>query len=220
MDHQNVIGFLGILDDPNRLCIVTPWMDGGELNAFLKRSLGSPRAPLACQIAAGLGYLRSQCIIHGDLKGANILIDEHRNAHISDFGCSYTVSRHNHSRLPPAFPLDPPERASTCGSCRWMAPELLLPPQFNSRATFESDVFAFGMVMYEILAGGEVPFLGKSDIQAALAILSGQRPDKPQNTPLEIWTLTCRCWEQEAADRLSINSILIFMSTYRSCSLF
>ncbi|KAJ7238258.1 kinase-like domain-containing protein [Mycena haematopus] len=123
-DHQNIVGFLGILDDPNRMCIVTQWMAGGELNGFLKRSLGSPRAPLAHQIAAGLAYLQSQYIVHGDLKSTNILIDEHGNAHISDFGSSYTVSRHDDSHSSHEFLWDLPVLT---GTCRWMAPELLLP---------------------------------------------------------------------------------------------
>ncbi|KAJ7938963.1 kinase-like domain-containing protein, partial [Mycena leptocephala] len=91
---------------------------------------------------------------------------------------------------------------------RWMAPELLYPPQFgrsSSTATFESDVFAFGMVLYE---ARNIPFHKKRSMGANLAILAGERPLRPPDTPDNIWTLTNNCWRQDPSARPSIGSIL------------
>jgi serine/threonine protein kinase len=92
LNHRNVVGFIGILDDPDRMCIVMPWMHNGELDVFLKRNAAAPRRLLvsippllpslmgqeltqmqARQIAAALEYIHGQYIVHGDLKGVSAL---------------------------------------------------------------------------------------------------------------------------------------------------
>ncbi|KAF8142866.1 kinase-like domain-containing protein, partial [Mycena galopus ATCC 62051] len=205
LKHENILGFVGILDDPKRMCIVMSWMEGGELNGFLKRNPDAPRAPLAHQICVGLDYLRSQFIVHGDLKGANILIDEQGNPHISDFGSSHIVPCLETTRSSHELLQNPPQ--STCGTYRWIAPEILIPHRFDksaSRATFESDVFSFTMVLYE--ARGDIPFYEKSDMAANLAILEGARPP---NISDEIWILASECWRQHPTDRPRISSVLL-----------
>ncbi|KAJ7446575.1 kinase-like domain-containing protein [Mycena latifolia] len=202
--HPSIIRFVGVLDDPDRLCIITTWMQNGELNAYLRAQPDAPKRPLARQVAAGLRYLRSQWIVHGDIKGANILIDGHGRAQIADFGSARVVVPFPDRRI---FPPDATQ--STGGTCRWMAPELLLPAQFSMH-TFQSDVFSFGMVLYEIFSDGEIPFDDQPNSMAAnLAIIRGNRPPRPPNTPADIWAVATACWRADPASRPAISSIII-----------
>ncbi|KAJ6589433.1 kinase-like domain-containing protein [Mycena capillaripes] len=213
LDHPNVVGFVGILDDPNRMCIMMPWMHNGELNGFLKRNPDALRIPLAYQIAVALEYLKGQYIVHGDLKGANVLIDREGNARIADFGSAYILAGVNNSLASHEFRYLP---LSTGGTYRWMAPELLAPNQFGrnaSQATFESDVFAFGMVVYEILTGGNIPFHEKPSMAANLAILAGERPLRPPNTSDNLWALANECWKQDPGTRPDFKSMVIALNT-------
>ncbi|KAJ7106417.1 kinase-like domain-containing protein [Mycena crocata] len=192
LDHPNVIRFVGVLDDPGRLCLVTSWMQNSELNDYVKRRPDAPKRSLARQLLNGLRYLRQQRVVHGDLKGSNILIDGLGHPHIADFGSAFI------------------ER--TGGTCRWMAPELLVPRFGNScgPATFESDVFAFGMVLFEIFSGGEIPFNNQLTSMAAnVAIVEGRRPERPSQTPDDIWAVATACWRTDPASRPPISTVVI-----------
>ncbi|KAJ7735828.1 kinase-like domain-containing protein, partial [Mycena maculata] len=208
LDHPNIVGFVGVLDGPDRFGIVMPWMENGELNFYLRQHPTVPKTLLARQVVEGLKYLRQQWIVHGDLKGANILIDEIGCAHISDFGSARVLcfTDHHSEQL----------RGSTGGTCRWMAPELLAPSRFGETSaapTFESDVFAFGMVLYEatrkIWSGGCIPFHDQSNSMAAnLAIVAGDRLPRPSHTPDDIWDLATACWRHDPVSRPTISSII------------
>ncbi|KAJ7659229.1 kinase-like domain-containing protein [Mycena polygramma] len=210
LDHPNIVGFFGILDDPNRMCIVMPWMHNGELNGFLQRNPNAQRRPLAQQIAAGLEYLQDRHIVHGDLKGANILIDGQGNARIADFGSANILPHASNS----SSTVEWPDELSG-GTCRWMAPELLAPNRFGrneSQTTFESDVFAFGMVLYETLSGGNIPFHEMLSMAANLSILAGERPARPPDTADCLWTLANECWRHDPGLRPGIGSIVNALS--------
>ncbi|KAJ6605484.1 kinase-like domain-containing protein [Mycena vulgaris] len=223
LHHPCILPFLGVLDDPSRLCIVTSWMVNGELNGYLKHHPDAPKRPLARQVTSGLEYLRRQWIVHGDIKGANILVNEHGYPHIADFGSAFVISHvcDSRSSLGNAPQL-------TGGTCRWMAPELLMPSQ-SSVPTFESDVFSLGMVLYEvtilklpapadslipilskIFSGGHIPFHAQRNLMAVnLAVIGGDHPPRPPHTPDDIWALATACWRADPTARPTISSIVI-----------
>ncbi|KAF7365850.1 Kinase-like protein [Mycena venus] len=95
---------------------------------------------LLCDVVEGLKYLHSENIVHGDLCGRNVLIDENGVARLTDFGLASLIES------------DTSIKSSTrSGSTRWMAPELLLPPPGSAfRRTPESDVWAFGCICCEV----------------------------------------------------------------------
>ncbi|KAJ7115375.1 kinase-like domain-containing protein, partial [Mycena epipterygia] len=210
MDHPNIIRFIGVLDEPNRLCIVTSWMKT-ELNSYLKANPGEPRKPLAHQVTEGLQYLRRHWIVHGDLKGINILVNGNGRVQIADFGSAYLVSDAEDRRSSRKWPRNAPH--SRGGTYRWMAPELLSPSRFGkacSLATFESDMFAFGMLSMKIFSGGNIPFHEESGPMAVnIAILAGNRPPRPANIPDDIWNIATQCWREDPASRTDISTILI-----------
>ncbi|KAL0578540.1 Rho guanine nucleotide exchange factor [Marasmius crinis-equi] len=146
LNHPNLLPFMGIyyLDDElTELSLISPWMERGNLVQFMKDYPELvDRNSLARDVACGLSHLHDMKIVHGDLKGVNVLITPELAACIGDFGISYVTdtqrffsSQIEHSK----------------GTTRWLSPELLMPGP-NCVVSKESDVYAYGCVCYE---GGE-----------------------------------------------------------------
>ncbi|KAJ7207646.1 kinase-like domain-containing protein, partial [Mycena pura] len=148
-------------------------------------------------------YLHSQNIVHGDLRGANILITHDWHACLADFGLARfsdaTVATHT---------------SHCAGSIRWMAPELIHPDCFNMQflRTPASDVYAFGCVCLVLILRicsytGRPPFIGLSETAAMLQAIRGGRSDRPtqeeQAMTAALWQFVNECWEQTSASRPS-----------------
>ncbi|KAF8150312.1 kinase-like domain-containing protein, partial [Mycena galopus ATCC 62051] len=173
--HPNILPFLGIDRDsfPSSLCIVSPWMEHGTVLSYLKTHGHATVDKLLYEIAQALEYLHSHNIVHGDLRGTNILIQEDGSACLADFGLS-TFS-------------DATAATSTtrAGCTRWMAPELLAPEHFglNFARTPATDVYAFGCVCFELYTG-RPPFSTLPEPALVMRVLNGQRPDRPSGPPV------------------------------------
>ncbi|KAJ7926361.1 kinase-like domain-containing protein, partial [Mycena leptocephala] len=145
--HPNIVPLLGVdgTTFPGlTMAMVSPWMrQGSVLNYMTEHSPSSQYAiTLLNDVIQGLMYLHSENIVHGDLCARNILIHE-RQACLTDFGLATFIE------------LDTSKKSSTrSGSTRWMAPELLLPDQYQPGVPFKrtpaSDVWAFGCVCCEV----------------------------------------------------------------------
>ncbi|KAK7001925.1 kinase domain-containing protein [Favolaschia claudopus] len=196
--HPNVLPFFGLYYIEERLCLISPWMRNGNIMEFLKAN--SPdtqkRFSMILDVASGLEYLHNQNIIHGDLKGINILVTPSERACIADFGLSIIV---NTMTLRLATSTTTNHR----GTARYHAPEL-----FGETAvkTFASDIYAFGCVAYEIMTG-KVPFRKLcNDMQIMFCVLNGKRPERLPSctgTPAldSFWELLAMCWEGDKARR-------------------
>ncbi|KAJ7279128.1 kinase-like domain-containing protein [Mycena rebaudengoi] len=142
--HPHILPLIGIDRDsfPPSLCMVSPWMEHGTVLKYLNDHGRANVDRLLSEIAQGLEYLHSRKIVHGDLRGANILINDEWSACLADFGLTSlsdtTTATHTSNRA---------------GSIRWMAPELIDPDRFGHRQftrTPASDVYAFGCVCLEV----------------------------------------------------------------------
>jgi len=92
------------------------------------------------------------------------------------------------------------------GTSTWMAPERLMPKQYkkdSAKATFQSDVFSFGMLIYRVYSGF-APFHELKDIHAVAKIAMGERPLRPPIITDELWLLTTECWSEHPSDRPDI----------------
>ena len=169
--------------------------------------------------------MHGQAMIHGDLKGvrlrtpaplpylltrffkANILIDQTGRARLADFGLLTIVSD----------PTNPTASSSSAkgGTTRWMSPELLDPDQFSvkdSRPTKESDCYALGMVIYEVLSG-QAPFTPYKDFIVMRKVLEGERPGRPDGAEGmwftdDLWGTLNLCWATQPGSRPSIEVVL------------
>jgi len=204
--HPNVLSLLGIIMDDEQLAMVSEWMTNGNINEFVRAHKDANRFELLKDVARGLMYLHGQEMIHGDLKGLNILIDENCKARLADFGLLTMVSD------PTVFTAS--SSIAACGTTRWMSPELLHPSQFglkDHRPTIESDCYALGMVIYEVVSG-KVPFATSSNIIVSRKILEGDRPERPEGVQgswftNDLWGMLNRCWATQSKSRPGIRVV-------------
>ncbi|ESK86444.1 WD40 repeat-like protein [Moniliophthora roreri MCA 2997] len=203
--HPNILPCLGLyyLDcSQERICLVSPWMENGNLVQFLR---DRPRdsvnhLQLMHDIASGLSHLHGLKVIHGDLKGLNILVTQSHRACIADFGLSHVADSELYKFTSSTTRVG--------GTARWSAPEV----HMGSRATKESDIYSYGCVCYEIISRS-LPFHDlPNDAAVVLAVLQRRRPSKPQNAaemlPDELWSLMNQCWETRPESRPGAEDIL------------
>ncbi|KAJ7797943.1 kinase-like domain-containing protein [Mycena olivaceomarginata] len=195
--HPNVLPFFGVYYFDNRLCLVSPWMEDGHIMKFLaaKKPTTTKRLSLILDIALGLQYLHKQKIVHGDLKGVNILVTPSHRACIADFGVSSIVK---------AITVRFTHTTAKKGGCtaNYLAPELF---QGESENHFGSDVYAFSCVCHEIMTGN-VPFHDlRHEMAVILKVIAGDRPLRPMSCSAPaldgLWTLMQKCWAQDARVR-------------------
>ncbi|KAF9440449.1 kinase-like protein [Macrolepiota fuliginosa MF-IS2] len=207
-EHPNILPFYGIcyLGDESfkQICLVSPWMENGNIVTYLMAHDSVPRRPLVCDVACGLEYLHSKDIVHGDLKGANILVNSAGRACLADFGLSSIQADKMFS-----------SRATTTASVgctyRWAAPELV--EEDTPRLTKASDVWAVGCVFYEILTG-LLPFTECSgNAQIIRKLMKGTPPavlDVGRWADLDesMKKLIHRCWTEDPGERPTCQQIV------------
>ncbi|KAJ6551697.1 kinase-like domain-containing protein, partial [Mycena capillaripes] len=207
LKHPFIVPLIGLVSneselnerdsEPLSMAMVCPWMPNGTIIQYLK-SGQSPKVDVFLpEIAQGLCYLHSQTLVHGDLRGNHILVDEEGHARLTDFGLA-------------SFADATAKSSSRAGSGRWMAPELLDPEPHQFRRTPATDVYAFACVCYELYNGAppfsEIP----SDGAVLLNVIAGKRPGRlaPTRIPPRIWEVIQACWCQDPKDRLSTVEIV------------
>ncbi|KAF8130910.1 kinase-like domain-containing protein [Mycena galopus ATCC 62051] len=195
LQHPHILPFWGIDGDsfPSSLCMVLPWMEHGTVMHYLKQHGHENVDKLLYEIAQGLQYLHSRGIVHGDLRGTNILINQDCSACLADFGLSIfsdatvTIS------------------TTRAGSRYWMAPELLDPGRFGMKfaRTTATDVYAFGCVCFELYTG-RPPFGSLPEPAALVKVVTGKRPERPTGSPAmtdSLWAHVTTCWAQKPIAR-------------------
>ncbi|KAJ7795792.1 kinase-like domain-containing protein [Mycena olivaceomarginata] len=201
LSHPNLLPLFWVVLFRKRLCLVSPWMSNGHIIAFLKNAPpDTDRVSLMLDVAMGVKYLHENRIVHGDLKGMNVLVTPSCRACVADFGLASITEavslRFTHSTASPKG-----------GTARYQAPELLSTDIPNH---FGSDVYAFGSVCYEILTG-KAPFFEISrDITVTIKVLEGLRPSRPDTILVDhdLWRLLQDCWQATPGDRPSISQII------------
>ncbi|KAI0653255.1 kinase-like domain-containing protein [Cubamyces menziesii] len=200
LQHPNVLELLGASSasgDPPWF-FVSPYYKNGSLVTYLK---GLPTLETAdvlkiiLEIAQGMEYLHCRGVLHGDLKAANVLVDDMENCVIADFGQSEMKSEA--CRIS-GLPL-------SRGTLRWQAPEVM---SGQSRPTAQSDVYAFAITCYEVLSKGALPWSMADDGSVRYFVLQeNKRPQLPANFA-STWPWAPRfteilnaCWHREPAVR-------------------
>ncbi|KAG8742781.1 hypothetical protein FRC11_014138 [Ceratobasidium sp. 423] len=139
LDHPNVLKLLGIctLGRSKEIGMVSEWMPNGNVNEYVLNHKEADRIKLITDVVTGLAYLHDNGIIHGDLKGANVVIAANGTARLMDFGLAKVVEATLKFST-----------STVQGTTRWMAPELMDPKQ-NLKAviTFSTDIYSLGMTI-------------------------------------------------------------------------
>lgn len=203
LSFKYVLPFLGIDAEnfPRQPCMVSPWMSNGTAPHFLKQNPCANIDKLLFEIAQGIEYLHSQSVVHGDIKGGNILIDEQWHPRLADFGLTVFADATRQ------FTTD------QGGTLRWMAPELLR-PSGNFKRTFSSDIYAYGCVCVELYSG-RVPFPDIThEVRIIEMVLSGDLPPRPASMTDPLWQLVCVCCENGADMRPGASEIVEMLRTF------
>ncbi|KAK1231731.1 hypothetical protein PQX77_005140 [Marasmius sp. AFHP31] len=203
MEHPNLLPFLGIyqLEDAQELCLVSPWMEKGNLVEFLKATDREDidHHTLVYDVASGLAYLHSKKLVHGDLKGVNILVTRSLRACIADFGLSRIADTQGLGVTT--------SNTRSAGTMRWQAPELL----YSQPPSMESDVYSFACVCYEIFTGLR-PFPELANVMEVIfAVAQGKCPTRPQEAfelSDAMWTLMTECWNMTPSSRPTASQIV------------
>lgn len=164
LQHPNIVQYLGCSSSSDCLNIFLEYVPGGSVQSMLT-SYGALREPLirnfVRQIVTGLAYLHGQNIVHRDIKGANILVDNRGCIKISDFGISKKMETANAL----SGPANSRNRPSLQGSVFWMAPEVVK----QTKYTRKSDIWSLGCLVVEMMTGNH-PFPDCSQLQAIFRI--------------------------------------------------
>ncbi|XP_039651090.1 ephrin type-A receptor 6-like isoform X2 [Perca fluviatilis] len=183
--------------------IVVEYMENGALDSFLRARDGQftvlQLVGMLRGIAVGMTYLSDMGYIHRDIAARNILVDENLVCKVSDFGMSRVLED------------DEPEAAynATGGKIpiRWTAPESIAYGKFST----VSDVWSYGIVMWEVMSYGERPYWEMSNQDVILSIEEGYRLPAPMGCPVTLHQLMLHCWQKEANQRPRFNNVLSFL---------
>lgn len=211
--HPNVVRLLGCCtqgSEKEPIFVIMEYVAKGKLQEFLRKSraehyygnlhgssqkLTSRDLTSFCyHVAKGMEYLSSKKIIHRDLAARNVLVTEQNVCKVADFGFSRDVminliyERKSEGRLP----------------IRWMAPESL----YDNIYTTKTDVWSYGVLMWEIATLGSTPYPGMSGSEVMKKVKEGHRLEKPEHCDREIFNMMFYCWDKDPAERPSFTQLV------------
>ncbi|XP_004343391.1 hypothetical protein CAOG_07517 [Capsaspora owczarzaki ATCC 30864] len=209
--HPNIIAILSFAEEGDERCLVYEFMSNGSVRDRLSRKNGTPpltwaqRYRIATDVARGMHYVQTafpdHALFHLDLKTSNVLLDAHFNAKVSDFGL-VRVAQH----LDDVSYLRTQNRQ---GTTAYMCPDLLE----EGRITIKTDVYAFGMILLELVTGMKAAAKLKSDSRKALkadkfvGLVDSTIKEDGQGIK-EVVSLALECLDEAANDRPSFGGLL------------
>ncbi|XP_078575761.1 tyrosine kinase receptor Cad96Ca-like [Branchiostoma floridae x Branchiostoma japonicum] len=210
--HPNVVSFLGRCTETEPFYLLLEFVSGGSLLSNLRTSRthqpygnlhGGSKSlysrdltKFAWDVAKGMSFLAAKKIIHRDLATRNVLVTADRTCKVSDFGFSREGDEYE-STTKTRLPI------------RWMAPESL----FHRKYTTKTDVWAFGVLLWEIVTLGATPYPGMSKREVMDGVQQGYRMVKPRHCDDELYTLMLNCWNADPAQRPEFRKIQQTMDT-------
>ncbi|NXO43104.1 IGF1R factor, partial [Locustella ochotensis] len=204
---HHVVRLLGVVSQGQPALVIMELMTRGDLKSYL-RSLrpeaeNNPGLPppslkdmiqMAGEIADGMAYLNANKFVHRDLAARNCMVSEDFTVKIGDFGMTRDIYETDYYR----------KGGKGLLPVRWMSPEALKDGIFNT----QSDVWSFGVVLWEIATLAEQPYQGMSNEQVLRFVMDNGILERPENCPDKLHELMCLCWQQNPRQRPSFVQLL------------
>ncbi|KAG9510915.1 Insulin receptor [Fragariocoptes setiger] len=205
-DTHHVVKLLGVVSTSSPAYVIMEFMENGDLRSYIRgiRSEYEKKNTLyeriyltAAQIADGMAYLASKKFVHRDLAARNCMVAEDFTVKIGDFGLTRDIydtdyyRRGTHGRLP----------------IRWMSPEAIK----DNKYTTASDVWSYGIVIWEMATFCEHPYQGCSNEEVMSLVSSGRTIPRPANCPEKLLNIMNRCFRFKPEERPSFMEIIEYL---------
>ncbi|XP_072252167.1 tyrosine-protein kinase ITK/TSK [Leuresthes tenuis] len=197
LSHCKLVQLYGVCTQRSPMCLVFEFMENGCLSDYLRERKGrlsqNVMLGMCLDISEGMSYLENSNFIHRDLAARNCLVSSNNEVKVSDFGMT-------------RFVLDD-QYTSSHGSkfpVKWSAPEVIKYSKFSSK----SDVWSFGVLMWEVYNEGRLPYENRSNSEVVESLNKGLRLLKPRFAPDSVYVLMEWCWKEKPEDRPSFALLL------------
>ncbi|XP_022182108.1 proto-oncogene tyrosine-protein kinase ROS-like isoform X3 [Myzus persicae] len=214
-NHKHILQLIGVCLDNDPNFIIMELMEEGDLLSYLRKNRQtnvlnlSDYGQMCIDVAEGCSYLEQMHFIHRDLACRNCLVSssdpKERIIKIGDFGLARNIYTHDYYR----------KEGEALLPVRWMSPESLVDGVFTS----QSDVWAFGVLLWEIMSVGQQPYPGLSNINVMYHVQHGGRLEKPINCPRTLYNLMQKCWHVDPEKRPRFEYCLKVLKSYMAMPL-
>ena len=191
LHHPNLLKLYAVCTLEEHIYIVTDLVKHGTLLDYLRKGDGKDlKLPqlidMAAQVAEGMAYLTEHAYIHGNLAARNILVSDRNVCRVADYGIYEK------------------------GTTKWTAPEVLLYNRFSNM----SDVWSFGIVIYEIITYGQFPYPGIDNSQVLEYLQSGYRMPCPLGCPDRLHEIMRTCWRDDTFQRPTFETLKFHLEDF------
>ncbi|XP_076872808.1 tyrosine-protein kinase SRK2 isoform X2 [Brachyhypopomus gauderio] len=204
--HPKLIQLYAVCTMGEPVYIITELMSNGSLHEYLQNRGAHLRIndqiEMSAQVASGMAYLEQQNYIHRDLAARNVLVGDNNVVKVADFGLARVFLKDND----PSSDGDEnvyEAREGTKFPVKWTAPEAI----HDNKFSIKSDVWSFGILVYEIMTFGQMPYPTLTNYQVVQKLRTGYRMACPPGCPKVLYDIMMECWKDAPSDRPTFETL-------------